>query len=75
MGEKAEFLATFPGIQSAWKIHGHGNGARVQIEIPENQMGQAIKMLAWRQKVLKVTIEPVEQTKTDEGVTQSEWQR
>jgi len=58
MTDKATFLAYFPAIQSAWKIHGQGDGARIQLEIPENQMGVAIKMLAWRSKVLRVTVEP-----------------
>jgi len=30
------------------------------LEIPENQMGAAIEILAWRSKTLRVTIEPVE---------------
>jgi len=60
VSDRAQFLAYFPGIQSAIKIHGQGDGMRVQLEIPENQMGAAIELLAWRNKVLKVTIEPAE---------------
>jgi hypothetical protein len=54
VSDSVSFLAYFPAIQSAWKIHGQGDGARVQIEIPENQMGQAIQLLAWRSKVLRL---------------------
>lgn len=60
MSDNASFLAYFPNIQSAIKVHGQGDGMRVQLEIPENQMGAAIEMLAWRSKTLRVTIEPVE---------------
>lgn len=55
---RASFLASFPPIQSAIKITGDENGMRVQLDIPENQMAEAVKLLAWRQTVLRVTIEP-----------------
>lgn len=60
MSDKAQFLASFPAIQSAIKIKGSGDGMRFQLDVPENQMGAAIDILAWRQKVLRVTIEPME---------------
>lgn len=66
MGDKAQFLAYFPGIQSAIKIHGQGDGMRVQFEIPENQVAAAIDLLAWRNRVLKVTIEPAEVESSDD---------
>ena len=54
----AVFLAAFPAIQSAIKIDGAGNGMRVQLDIPESEMGEATKLLLWREQVLKVTVEP-----------------
>ena len=51
------FLAAFPSIQSAIKITGAGDGMRIQLDVPESQMGNAIELLAWRQRVLKVTVE------------------
>lgn len=75
VSESATFLASFPAIQSAIKIKGSGDGMRFQLDVPENQMSRAIDILAWRQKVLRVTVEPVNVTKTDEGVASSEWQR
>ena len=51
------FLATFPSIGSAIKVHGDGNGMRIQLDIPESEMGQAVQILTMRQCVLKVTIE------------------
>lgn len=59
--ERAEFLASFPPIQSAIKVDGAGNGMRVQLDIPESEMGEALKLLMWRECVLKVVIEPERQ--------------
>jgi hypothetical protein len=61
--EKAIFLAAFPAIQSAIKVTGDASGMRVQLDIPESEMGEAVKVLAWRQMVLRVTIEPEQQSK------------
>lgn len=58
MTDPARFLASFPSIQSAIKIHGDGNGMRIQFDVPESEMPEAIKLLAWRQRVLVVTVEP-----------------
>ena len=57
MSDKVTFLAAFPSIQSAIKITGAGDGMRIQLDVPESQMGNAIELLAWRQRVLKVTVE------------------
>jgi hypothetical protein len=35
-----------------------GDGMRVQLDIPESEMGEAVKLIAWRQRVLIVTIRP-----------------
>lgn len=58
MNDKASFKAAFPVIQSAIKVRGDCGGMRVQLDIPESEMAEAVKMLAWRMMVLKVTIEP-----------------
>ena len=31
---------------------------RIQLDIPASEMAQAVKVIAWGQKVLRVTIEP-----------------
>ena len=31
---------------------------RVQLDIPEPEMAEAVKLLAWREMVLRVTVEP-----------------
>lgn len=56
--DAATFLASFPSIQSAIKIHGNNDGMRIQLDIPESEMAEAVKMLGWREKVLRVSIEP-----------------
>lgn len=71
MGEvdesRAVFAAAFPGIQSAIKIDGAGNGVRIQLDVPESEMGEAVKLLLWRQEVLRVTIEPMGKSAADYG--------
>ena len=58
---KLTFLATFPPIQSAIKIAGNGDGMRVQFDIPESEMGNAVELLAMRNDVLRITVEPDKQ--------------
>jgi len=62
----ASFLASFPAIHTAIKIRGDGCGMRVQFDIPESEMGEAVKLLQWRQTVFRVTVEP-------ENVESKEW--
>ena len=66
MAEVASFLAAFPSIQTALKVHGSGNGMRIQLDIPESEMGEAAKLLLWRQRVLRVTVEPEQQERRGE---------
>jgi hypothetical protein len=42
---------------SAIKATGNNDGMRIQLDIPESEMGEAVHLLLMRQKVLKVTIE------------------
>ena len=58
MTERAVFLASLPAIQSAIRRDGGGNGMRIQLDIPESEMAEGVKVLAWCQRVLKVTLEP-----------------
>ena len=58
MGDAASFLAAFPAIQSAIKVYGDKQGMRVQLDIPESEMGEALKLLMWRERVLRITVEP-----------------
>lgn len=61
MGNKSEdgaatFRATFPPIQSAIKIYGDESGMRFQMDVPESDMGEAVKLLAMRGMVLRVVV-------------------
>jgi len=56
--DAASFLASFPAIQSAIKVYGDRQGMRIQLDIPESEMGEALKLLMWREMVLRVTVEP-----------------
>lgn len=61
MAEPIRFRASFPAIQSAIKITGDGGGMRIQLDIPESEMADAVKLLVLRQVVLVVTVEADEQ--------------
>lgn len=56
--DEVRFLASFPAIQGAIRISGDGNGMRVQLEIPESELANAVHLLKWREQVLEVTIRP-----------------
>uniref|UniRef100_A0A6M3KD63 Uncharacterized protein n=1 Tax=viral metagenome TaxID=1070528 RepID=A0A6M3KD63_9ZZZZ len=57
MSERSIFFASFPPIQTAIKVHGSGDGMRIQLDIPESEMTEALKLFRWREAILKVTIE------------------
>jgi hypothetical protein len=65
----ATFLASFPPIQSAIKIG--QDGMRIQLDIPETQMGNAIEVVQWRDCMLEVTIRPIRDKARREE--KSEW--
>ncbi|MET0039900.1 MAG: hypothetical protein ABW041_07140 [Dehalococcoides mccartyi] len=58
MTDKAVFIASLPPIQSAIKIG--QDGARIQLDIPESELDKFSPVIQWRDKLLKITIEPVE---------------
>jgi hypothetical protein len=55
------FVATIPPIQSA--IRTGGDGMRVQFDVPETDIGDALQLVLVRGKVLKITVEVVESDK------------
>ena len=58
MTDSATFRASIPPIMSGIKTG--GDGMRVQFDIPESDMAQAVKLLTMRGKVLLVTVKPQE---------------
>jgi hypothetical protein len=69
--EPVIFLASFPSIQSAIKVG--DSGMRLQLDIPETEMANAVELLAMRNVVLKVTVEiaekPKEGERSEKGLT------
>ena len=56
--ESATFEATLPPILSAVKVSGDG-GLRIQLDVPQTDEADALKLLLWRERVLRITVEPV----------------
>ena len=56
--ERATFRCSLPPIQSAIMAHGSGDGLRIRLDIPASEMAEAVKLIAWGQRVLVVTVEP-----------------
>lgn len=59
--DRATFRASIPPIMSGIKTG--GDGMRVQFDIPESDIGEAVKLLAMRGQVLLVTVEAVENSR------------
>jgi len=57
---KIEFEATLPTIKSAILFDGQ-EGAQAKLEIPELYIEQAIELVRMKGKVLRVTIEEIEE--------------
>lgn len=43
---------------TAIKICGDGSGMRIQLDVPESEMAEALKLLMWRERVLVVEVRP-----------------
>lgn len=65
--ESITFLASLPPIQSAVKVSGNGDGMRIQLDIPETEMANAVELLTMRNVVLKVTVEVAGKPKEEEA--------
>jgi hypothetical protein len=57
MSEPLTFLASIAPLQSAITIASDG-GARVKIDIPEDELPAIARLLLMRGRVLRITIEP-----------------
>lgn len=60
MTQAITFKASLPPIQSSIKVSGDGDGMRIQLDIPESEMPNALNLLMMRQCGLIVTITPDE---------------
>lgn len=53
------FLASLPPILSALKIGGDG-GARIQFDVSDTDLAEVLRILIWRDEILRITIVPAE---------------
>lgn len=65
MSEAVSFLAHFPPIQTAIKVG--TDGMRIQLDVPETEMVNAVKLLAMRDVILRVTVEVVRRDERQGG--------
>ena len=66
MADKLTFIASIAPLQSAITI-AHDGGARVKIDIPEDEMPAIVRLMLMRGRVLKITIEPEDDNGTTEN--------
>ena len=53
---KIEFIASLPDLQAAITISGDG-ATRVRFDIPESELANAVKLVLFKGKAFKVTID------------------
>lgn len=61
---KVEFEGVIAPLQTAITIASDG-GARIKIDIPESEMPAIVRLMLLRGRILKVTLEPID----DNGTT------
>ena len=59
--EKISFLASMPDIQSWLTIHGKDGIGRIKLDTPREELAQVLKMTLMAGKLLRVTVEEVEE--------------
>jgi len=64
MAELIEFIATLPPIQSAVMVSGDHNGMRIKLDVPESEVGNAVRLMLLSGKLFKVTIEDISESLT-----------
>lgn len=52
------FKCQIAPILSAIKVTGDGGGMRVQFDVPESEMAQALYLMTMRECVLEITVKP-----------------
>ena len=56
--QEAKFSAVLPSVGNAIRIHGE-SGTRVLLDIPDSDIAEVLKLVAWRACELEVTVRPV----------------
>jgi hypothetical protein len=57
--EPVRFVASFPDVLAQLKIG--RDGLRLVLDVPESDIAQALKLVLYRDCVLRVTIEPTKE--------------
>ena len=57
MSDAITFEAVIPSNMSALRIHGD-SGMRITLDVDETNLPEALKLVLWRERVLRVTVEP-----------------
>lgn len=60
VAELIEFVASLPPIQSAMKVSGNRTGMRIQLDVAESEVPNAIRLMLLAEQSFKVKIEPFE---------------
>ena len=55
--EVATFSAVLPSVATAIRIHGDC-GIRIMLDVDDEHIAEALKLVAWRRDVLEVTVRP-----------------
>ena len=58
--EQVTFYATIPNIATAIRVHGE-SGGRIQLDVDDTGLAEMLKLVLWRERLLRVTIEPMEE--------------
>lgn len=61
MAELISFIASLPPIQSAMSVSGNRDGMRIKLDVSENEVPNAIKLMLFAGQTFRVTVEAIEQ--------------
>lgn len=56
--EAVTFLCSFPDIQGQLKVG--RDGMRIALDVPESDLAAALRLVLWRDRVLRITVVPSE---------------
>jgi len=57
--ESADFDAVIPSTATAIRIHGD-EGMRLTLDVDETNLPDALRLLSWRGRLLRVTVRPAD---------------
>ncbi|HAM58292.1 MAG TPA: hypothetical protein DCQ64_23920 [Candidatus Rokubacteria bacterium] len=59
--DRVSWVGNIADLSSAFKVSGSiEGGGRVTFDVPENQLGEAIRLVTMRRKPLRITVEVME---------------